>query len=127
MMEVAPPDDVRVWRAPSVISLPLEVGLIAEADAVLCVSEDDRAFARAVSPSTPAFLVCHASDPPDVVPPFDDRRDSAFFGAFWNSGCPNEDAALHLARHGDAVHLGRGSVDPPRDHRRGPDARCPRS
>jgi glycosyltransferase involved in cell wall biosynthesis len=98
MMEVAPPDAVRDVANAIRELLPLEVGLIADADAVLCVSEDDRAFARVVAPSTPSFLVCHASDPPDEVPPFDDRRDIVFFGAFWNPGSPNEDAALYLAR-----------------------------
>jgi glycosyltransferase involved in cell wall biosynthesis len=98
MMDVAPPDAARDVANAIRELLPLEVGLIAEADAVLCVSEDDRAFARAVAPSTPSFLVCHASDPPGVVPPFDERRDIVFFGAFWNAGSPNEDAALHLTR-----------------------------
>jgi glycosyltransferase involved in cell wall biosynthesis len=97
MLGTAPPGRARHITDAIRELLPLEAGLVAAADAVLCVSDDDRAFAREVSPSTPAFIVGHASDPPAVVPPFDERRDIVFFGAFWNPGSPNEDAALHLA------------------------------
>jgi glycosyltransferase involved in cell wall biosynthesis len=72
--------------------------LIAEADSVWCVSEDDRTFARAIAPATPAFLVAHACDVVHSTPSFDERHDLVFFGAFWNPGSPNEDAVLHLAR-----------------------------
>jgi glycosyltransferase involved in cell wall biosynthesis len=96
MLASAPADRADDITAAIQELLPLEAGLVAAADAVLCVSEDDRAFAREVSPSTPAFVVGHASDPPSAVPSFDGRRDIVFFGAFWNPGSPNEDAALHL-------------------------------
>jgi len=95
---LAPLDDARAAARAGSDLLQLEVGLIAEADAVLCVSEEDRAFAGSIAPGTPALLVSHASVPPQSVPSFDERRNLVFFGAFWRPGSPNEDAALYLVR-----------------------------
>ena len=97
-MPLADPDHLEPLTTAVATLLPLETRLIAEADAIWCVSEDDRTFARSIAPATATRLVGHACDFPESTPSFDDRRDLVFFGAFWNPGSPNEDGALHLAR-----------------------------
>jgi glycosyltransferase involved in cell wall biosynthesis len=95
---LAGPDQVEGLVAAVGELLSLETRLVVEADSVWCVSEPDRTFAREIAPATPAFMVGHACDGADSVPPFDQRRDLVFYGAFWSVGSPNEDAALYLAR-----------------------------
>jgi len=99
MIPLAPIDQTRALIRAAREMVQTEVGLIADADAVLCVSEDDRSFARSIAPSTPVVVVSHACDAPGSVAPFDERRNMIFFGAFWNPGSPNEDAVLHLVHH----------------------------
>lgn len=98
MLAVVPPDETATVARAVAELLPIEVGLIAAADVVWCVSEDDRSFARSIAPATPAQLVAHGVDAPASVPAFDERRGLLFFGAFWNPGSPNEDAVRYLVR-----------------------------
>jgi O-antigen biosynthesis protein len=66
------------------------------ADVVLCVSEEEAAFARELT-NAPVFVLPTYADVPERVPGFDERRGLVFFGGFLAGlGGPNEDAAAHL-------------------------------
>ena len=66
------------------------------ADVVLCVSEEEAAFARELT-TAPVFVLPTFTDVPKRPFPFDERRGIVFFGGFLaGPGGPNEDAAVRL-------------------------------
>jgi O-antigen biosynthesis protein len=74
----------------------LELEGIAGADVVLCVSEEEAAFARERA-SVPVHVLSTYVNVLDPPPPFDERQGVVFFGGFLaGPGGPNEDAAVHL-------------------------------
>jgi O-antigen biosynthesis protein len=74
----------------------LELTGIDGADVVLCVSEEEAAFARAQT-RAPVFVLPTYVDVPSRIPGFADRQGVVFFGGFLaGPGGPNEDAATKL-------------------------------
>ena len=74
-----------------------EIGAIRGADAVWCVSEEERAFVDEVAPATPASFVRYGVEASGPGPEFAERQGMVFLGSFIaGEGSPNEDAALHL-------------------------------
>jgi GT2 family glycosyltransferase len=66
------------------------------ADVILCVSEEEAAFARARS-NAPVFVLPTYVSPPNRTRPFEERSGVVFFGGFLaGPGGPNEDAAVRL-------------------------------
>jgi glycosyltransferase involved in cell wall biosynthesis len=66
------------------------------ADVVLCVSEEEAAFARELT-KAPVFVLPTYSEVTENVPGFDQRNGIVFFGGFLaGPGGPNEDAAVRM-------------------------------
>ena len=77
----------------------LELEGIKGADVVLCVSEEEAAFAR-MQTSVPVHVLSTYVNVLDPPPSFEQRQGVAFFGGFLaGSGGPNEDAAVHLVEN----------------------------
>ena len=77
----------------------LELQGIKGADVVLCVSEEEAAFARKQT-SVPVHVLSTYVNVLDPPPGFGQRQGVAFFGGFLaGSGGPNEDAAVHLVEN----------------------------
>jgi O-antigen biosynthesis protein len=69
---------------------------ITGADLILCVSEEEAAFARELT-SAPVLVLPTHVDPIEGPPAFDDRDGVVFFGGFFaGAGGPNEDGAVRL-------------------------------
>jgi glycosyltransferase involved in cell wall biosynthesis len=66
------------------------------ADVVLCVSEEEAAFARELT-KAPVFVLPTYAEVTENVPDFDQRDGIVFFGGFLaGPGGPNEDAAVRM-------------------------------
>ena len=75
----------------------LESQAIAAADAIFCVTEEERQSVNWLSPETPIFLLPSYVEVDEKPEPFDERRDLIFYGAFLGgAGSPNEDAVTYL-------------------------------
>jgi O-antigen biosynthesis protein len=76
-----------------------EIGYLAAADEIFCVSREEQRVARAVAAQgTPVFVLPFCVDTAESPPGFAERRDLVYFGGFMaGAGSPNEDAVLHLA------------------------------
>jgi hypothetical protein len=93
------PEQQGVLRILALAAAEAEIRAVEEADLVFAVSEEERAFVRAVAPEKPVMLLPSYVDVQDDPPGYDARRDVLFFGGFLaGSGSPNEDALLHLVR-----------------------------
>jgi GT2 family glycosyltransferase len=76
--------------------LEFELQGIEGADVVLCVSEEEAAFARERT-SVPVHVLSTYVNVLEPAPSFEERDGVVFFGGFLaGSGGPNEDAAVHL-------------------------------
>jgi len=76
----------------------LEDRAIRSADALFCVSDDERLLIESAAPKTPAFVLPVYVEPDGLPVPFGDRQDLIFFGGFLaGPGSPNEDALQYLA------------------------------
>jgi glycosyltransferase involved in cell wall biosynthesis len=74
-----------------------EAAAAAAADALWCVTEEERAVAATLAPGKPSCLVAHGVARQAAPPPWEARRDLVFLGGFLaGPGSPNEDAVLHL-------------------------------
>jgi glycosyltransferase involved in cell wall biosynthesis len=75
----------------------IEDQTIRGADALLTVTEEERALALEHAADKPAFIVPNWVEV-NESPTFDEREGLVFFGGFLaGAGSPNEDAVLHLA------------------------------
>lgn len=83
-------------RAKAELLRKLESQGIDGADVVLCVSEEEAAFARERT-TAPVLVLPSYTEVVANPPGFDERRDVVFFGGFLaGPGGPNEDGAVHL-------------------------------
>jgi GT2 family glycosyltransferase len=94
---VSDPARVSAARIEAVRTRQLEIRAIQAADAIFCVTEEERLFAREIASHTPSFLLPGNAEIRDPAPGFHDRKDLVFYGGFLaGPGSPNEDALLHL-------------------------------
>jgi len=75
----------------------LEGRAIRAADAIFCVTDEERQSIERLAPETATFLLPTYVETDAHPPPFGERRDLVFFGAFLGgAGSPNEDALMYL-------------------------------
>ena len=95
---LGPDDDHAAFRGQMEEFRDLEHQAVRWADAVFCVTEEEREYVRAMAPEVPAYLLPGFVEPVREPAGFDQRRDLLFFGGFMGGrSSPNADALRHFA------------------------------